>query len=87
MFGRRIECPFEPSVLQIQIAVKWKDKITADLSEFKDFVTDLYNFVLEGLKGRIDEGHKQHDFWQTMLALRHGYSHDITRWDEKDRMK
>lgn len=82
-----IECPFEPSFLQIQIAVKWKGKITTNLSKFKDFATDLYSFVLEGLKDRINKEYKQHDFWQTMRALRHGYSHDTTRWDEEDRMK
>lgn len=81
------ECPFEPSIIQIQIATRWTGNITTNLPEFKDFVTDLNNFFIESLKANIDESHKEHDFWQTMLAIRHGYSHDTTKWRKKDRIK
>ena len=81
------KCPFEPSILQIQIATKWTGNITINLSEFKDFVTDLNNFIIESLRNSIEESHTKHNFWWTMLAIRHGYSHDTTKWRAKDKMK
>jgi len=82
-----IECPFEPSILQIQIATKWTGNITKNLPEFKDFVTDLNNFVIESLKTNIAESHTKNDFWRTMLAMRHGYSHDTTKWRARNKME
>ncbi len=81
------KCPFESSILQIPIATKWTGNITTNLTEFKDFVTDLNSFFIESLKNSIEDRHKAHDFWQTMYAIRHGYSHDKTKWREKDKMK
>jgi hypothetical protein len=81
------KCPFESSILQIQIATKWTGNITTNPTEFKDFVTDLNNFLIERLENSIEERYNVHDFWQTMHAIRHGYSHDTTKWREKDKIK
>lgn len=81
------KCPFEPSILQLQISAKWSGTITTNMAEFKDFVTELNNFFVESLKDNIDGKCKEHNFWRTLIALRHGYSHDTTKWREEDRLK
>jgi hypothetical protein len=81
------ECPFEPSILQLQIVAKWSGSITSNMVEFKDFITELNSFFIESLKNNLENKHKEHYFWKTIIALRHGYSHDTTKWKEKDKMK
>lgn len=81
------KCPFVPSIFHIHIVAKWSGNITSNTTEFKDFVTDLNSFLIESLKDNLDNKYKGHYFWQTITALRHGYSHDTTKWREEDKMK
>lgn len=80
-------CPFVPSIFQLHIVAKWSGNITTNTTEFKDFVTDLNSFLVESLKDNLDNKYKGHYFWQTITALRHGYSHDTTKWREENKMK
>lgn len=80
-------CPFEPSISQFQIAMKWKGTLVRDMSSFKDFVNDLYKFFIESLKNNIEDEYEEHHFWKTIIALRNVYFHDTTRWRDKAKTK
>ena len=81
------KCPFKPSILQIKLATKWTGNLVKNEAGFKDFVTDLNSFFVESLKNNIEDKYKEHDFWQIVVALRHYYSHDTTRWRDEDKIK
>jgi hypothetical protein len=81
------KCPFESSILQLQICTKWHGKITTNDANFKEFVINLNSLFIESLKNNIDEQHKGHYFWQIIPRLRHGYSHDTTKWRDRDKIK
>lgn len=81
------KCPFEPSILQLQICTKWNGKVATNAADFKEFIVDLNSLFIESLKNNIDEQHKEHYFWQIIPKLRHGYSHDTTKWRDKDKIK